>query len=128
LAAHRRHRDRRRGRLLLDRRPGEGAHQVQGLPGPPGRARGAARLARGHLRRRRDPAPRRGGRRDPQGVRRRGPRQGRDAGERHGVRQEPRLDVQAGAPVRDRRRDPEVAVGEDLAPRAQGTRDRRVVV
>ena len=40
LAAHRRHRPRRRGRPPLHRRPAQGAHQVQGLPGPPGRARG----------------------------------------------------------------------------------------
>ena len=42
LAAHRRHRRRRRGRLLRDRRPAQGADQVQGIPGRAGRARGAA--------------------------------------------------------------------------------------
>ena len=34
---------RRRRRLLRDRRPAQGADQVQGLPGRAGRARGAAR-------------------------------------------------------------------------------------
>ena len=43
LAAHRRHRGRRRRRLLRDRRPAQGADQVQGLPGRAGRARGAGR-------------------------------------------------------------------------------------
>ncbi|MEZ5134243.1 MAG: hypothetical protein R2699_04095 [Acidimicrobiales bacterium] len=33
LAAHRRRRPHRRGQALLDRRPPQGAHQVQGLPG-----------------------------------------------------------------------------------------------
>ena len=43
LAAHRRRRRRRRAPPRLDRRPRQGAHQVQGLPGPAGRARGADR-------------------------------------------------------------------------------------
>ena len=51
LAAHRRHRPRRRGRLLLRRRPGQGADQVQGLPGRPGRAGGGAARAPGGRRR-----------------------------------------------------------------------------
>ena len=42
LAAHRRHRCGRRGRLVVRRRPGQGADQVQGLPGRAGRARGGA--------------------------------------------------------------------------------------
>ena len=42
LAPHRRHRPRRRGRRLLDRRPRQGADQVQGLPDRARRARGAA--------------------------------------------------------------------------------------
>ena len=42
LAAHRRHRRGRRRRLRLDRRPAQGADQVQGLPGAAGRARGGA--------------------------------------------------------------------------------------
>ena len=40
LAAQRRRRDRRRGRLVSDRRPRQGADQVQGLPGRSRRARG----------------------------------------------------------------------------------------
>ena len=40
LAAQRRRRDRRRGRLVCDRRPRKGADQVQGLPGRSRRARG----------------------------------------------------------------------------------------
>ena len=42
---------------LLDRRPDQGADQVQGLPDRPGRARGAAPHPPGDRRRRRDPAP-----------------------------------------------------------------------
>ena len=42
LAAHRRRRAARGGRGLADRRPRQGADQVQGLPGAAGRARGAA--------------------------------------------------------------------------------------
>ena len=42
LAAHRRHRPHRRRRAPVHRRPAEGAHQVQGLPGAARRARGAA--------------------------------------------------------------------------------------
>ncbi len=43
LAAHGRRRGRGRRRLLRDRRPPQGADQVQGVPGRPGRARGADR-------------------------------------------------------------------------------------
>ena len=42
LPAHRRRRRGHRGRRVLDRRPGQGADQVQGLPGAAGRAGGAA--------------------------------------------------------------------------------------
>ena len=55
---------------FFDRRPAQGADQVQGLPGRPGRARGAAAHPPGGRRRRRDPEPRRGGRRGAEGVRR----------------------------------------------------------
>ena len=41
LAAHRRHRHRGRGRVVLRRRPGEGADQVQGPVGRASRARGS---------------------------------------------------------------------------------------
>ena len=61
LAAHRRHRPHRRRRAPLHRRPAEGAHQVQGLPGTARRARGAAAHASPHRRRRRDRAARRRG-------------------------------------------------------------------
>ena len=77
LAAHRRHRPRRRRRPPLRRRPAQGAHQVQGLPGAAGRARGAAAHPPGRRRRRRDRRPRRGGGRDPGGVRRAAARAGR---------------------------------------------------
>ena len=60
LAAHRRHRPARRGGLLLHRRPAQGADQVQGLPGAPGRAGGGARLTPADQGRRRDRGPRRG--------------------------------------------------------------------
>ena len=40
LAAHGRHRDGRRGRPLPHRRPPQGAHQVQGLPGAPAELEG----------------------------------------------------------------------------------------
>ena len=52
LAAHGRHRLRRRGRLLLHRRSAEGADQVQGLADRAGRARGGAARASGDRRRR----------------------------------------------------------------------------
>ena len=71
LVPHRRRRSARRGRLAVDRRPDQGADQVQGLPDRPGRARGAAAHPPRDHRRCRDPGPRRGGRRDPEGVRRR---------------------------------------------------------
>ena len=53
LAAHRRHRPRRRRRLAVRRRPGQGTHQVQGLPGRPRRTRSPAAHPPRHRRRRR---------------------------------------------------------------------------
>ena len=61
----RRCRSPRRGRLALDRRPDQGADQVEGLPDRPGPARGAAPHPPLDHGRCRDPGPRRGGRRDP---------------------------------------------------------------
>ena len=72
LAPFRRRGTRRRGRLLHDRRPAQGAHQVQGLPGGAGRARGGAHRPSGGDRRRRHPDPGRRGRRGAEGVRRAG--------------------------------------------------------
>jgi acyl-CoA synthetase (AMP-forming)/AMP-acid ligase II len=65
----------RRRRLPVDHRPPEGAHQVQGLPGPARRARGAAHHPPGDRRRRGHRHPRRGGRRAAEGLRRARPRQ-----------------------------------------------------
>ena len=65
LVAHGRHGLRRRGWLLHYRRPAQGADQVQGIPGCPGRAgSGAACSSRGR-RCRRDPESGRGCRRSP---------------------------------------------------------------
>ena len=112
------------GELLLDRRPRQGAHQVQGLPDRPGRARGAAALApegdgcRRHRRARRRQAG------DPQGVRRRGSRLGSHRGGRHGVRRRERRPAQEGAPRRVHRRDPEVDRRQDPPQGPAGARGR----
>ena len=120
LAAHRRRRPRRRGRLRRARRPRQGAHQVQGLPGGAGRARGGPRRASRRRRGRRRRAARRGGRRGAQGLRR--PRRRGDRGGDHGLRRRARGALQEAARARGRRRDPQVAVGQDPAPRAQRAR------
>ena len=85
LAAHRRHRPRRRRRAPLHRRPAQGAHQVQGLPGAAGRARGAAAHPPGGRRRRRGRPPGRGGRRGADGVRRAAAGRGGDRRRRSGT-------------------------------------------
>ena len=61
---------RRRGRVP-DRRPRQGADQVQGLPGAAGRARGAAARPPGGRGRRGDPVPDADGEEVPEGLRRR---------------------------------------------------------
>ena len=55
--------------VFTDRGPAQGAHQVQGLPGRPGRARGRAAGAPGDRRRGRDRRARRGRPGDAEGVR-----------------------------------------------------------
>ena len=97
-----------RGRLLLDRRPGQGAHQVQGLPDRSRRARGAAAVAPegDGCRRHRRPRRRQAG--DPQGVHRRRARLGTHRGRGDGVRRRARRPAQEGAPRGVHRRDPEV--------------------
>ena len=70
LAAHRRHRQGRRRRLSLRRRPAQGADQVQGVAGGAGGAGGCGPVAPGGRRRGRHSEPRRGGRRGAEGVRR----------------------------------------------------------
>ncbi len=60
LATYGRRGRRRRGRLLHDRRPAQGADQVQGLPGRSGRARGPHPGPSSSRRRRGDRHPRRG--------------------------------------------------------------------
>ena len=69
LAAHRRHRPRRRGRPLLHRRSAEGADQIQGDADRAGGARGRAAVASGGRRCRGRAAAGRGGRRDPARIR-----------------------------------------------------------
>jgi acyl-CoA synthetase (AMP-forming)/AMP-acid ligase II len=61
LPAHRRHRGGHRRGRVLDRRPGQGADQVQGLPGAARRAGGPAAHPRQDRRRRRHRRARRGG-------------------------------------------------------------------
>ena len=119
LAAHRRHRH-VPCRGLADRRPAEGADQVQGLPGRPGDARGAPAHASGGRRRVRDPGRRRGRGRDPEGVRGR-PRRGH--GRRaDGLRRRARRPARAHPRARADRRDPQVGVGQAAAPGARRAR------
>src|SRR5436190_398077 len=123
LAPQRRRGGSPRGRVLRDRRPPQGAHQVQGLPGRAGGARGADRHPPAGERRRRDRSPRCGSRRAPEGVRgSRGRRAGR--GRDHRLGRRPGGAAEARPPRRGDRRDPEVAVGEDPTPRAPRARTR----
>ncbi len=120
VAPHRRRGPARR-RRLLHRRPGEGAHQVQGLPGRPGRARGAA--AHASRRRRRG-----GGGRVRRGRRGEAPKAFVVAPGRSRHRRADGVGRRAGRPVqahpggRVHRRDPQVPVGQDPAARASGPR------
>ena len=69
LASHRRRRSDRGERLAADRRPDQGADQIQGLPDRARRTGGAPLDPPGDHRRGGDPAPRRGSRRGTEGVR-----------------------------------------------------------
>ena len=93
LAAHRRHRPHRCRRPPLHRRPAQGADQVQGLPGPTRRTRGAAAHPSPDRRCRRDRAARRRSRRNPRGVHR------AQAGTRHHGRRHPTVRRRARSPA-----------------------------
>ena len=97
LAPHRRRRRARRARTRVDRRPGEGTDQVQGVPGAARRTRGAAGGPSQGGRRRRHRHPGRRGRRDPEGLHRRPGWRRPDRGRGTGLRRRARRVIQAGA-------------------------------
>ncbi|CAA9387460.1 MAG: 4-coumarate--CoA ligase 1, partial [uncultured Pseudonocardia sp.] len=112
------HRGRRRGDGgggVLHRRPGQGADQVQGLPGAAGRAGGPAAHPRPHRRRRRHRSEGRRGRGGAQGVRRDAAGRGAVGAGRDGVRGRAHRPAQEGARGRVHHRDPEVGEREDPA-------------
>jgi acyl-CoA synthetase (AMP-forming)/AMP-acid ligase II len=106
-----------------DELAGTGADQVQGLPDRPGRTGGAPAQASGDHRRGRDPDPRRGGRPSTKGVR--GDQRVHHARGGESVRRRARGALQESAGRRDHRRDPEGALRQDPASRADRARTDR---
>ena len=113
-------------RLLHRRRPGQGADQVQGLPGGPGRARGRAARAPGDRRRRGHRRARQGERRGAaQGLRRPGAGLGDHRGRGHGVHGRQGGPAQEDPLRRVHRRGAEVGGRQDPAQGPQGPRIAR---
>ncbi len=102
-----------RGRRLEDRRPAQGADQVQRLPGAAGDAGGGASDPPGGGRCLRCAGRRRGVRRDSQGLRGVAGSGRRRRADR--VRRRAGRPARAGARARVHRRDPQVAVGQAAA-------------
>ncbi len=110
----------RRGWPPVRGRPAQGTHQVQGVPGPPGRTGGGPAPPSGRHRRHSGRPARRGSRRDSGRVRHAAPRHRHQPGGDQAVRGRAGGELQAAPAAGCYRGNPEVRLREDPAPGAQG--------